>query len=807
MLFSLTCSPLVALAANEPQFQLGDTLSLFSDKAIRKDGGDIFEAVGNVVILSGKDTLYGESAHFDRKNMIFTVEGNVRLISNDITLYGSRLEYQALSGYAEVDNARIVSPRFTLVARKIMRRAEKVYVTEESEFSSCRDCPESWSVFGKRIVLYMDDRAEIHHGLAKVKGISVLYLPYMVIPLQARKSGLLVPDVFTRLGEGLGVAQPVFWAIDPSKDATITPTFWATRGYGGDVEYRQRFGPERWFQGNARVLNDKIYLPAENNQGESGSNYTRYFSDLENHWQWNPNWTHHLRDTSTRDLDIVRDHPAYTDNRVIGSNLGFQGHVDGRGERWALSAQSEYYRNQLYAVPDGFDNSYVQTVPRVALGAVPYSLIQSKVPFFQHIMIGADGSFTRFRQLEPQDALSTTGPIRNADRLTANPYVNWHFFTWGPLALKGQATLDYQRYNFNELTNAQAEKSAVMLKTEASFTMDRIFGLAYEEKVPLRELPSSMRKKLAPVQDKGIKALTSGPTNKSLVGTLPDFNTSLTNDNVPIARHAYRHSQEFKFIHHYITSENLSGNTRFTDQIRSNTGWFDYTDAIRSQEYLLGANITRTIVPPNNTLEFQWNNVLIKKAPQQNTDWRQDQRYLRDNFSYSKIGYFNVSQGYIFDTELRELRERLTRLYINTGYTAEKWSINASEYFFHLNSQHIFQLGWQRQFDYLNLLSAYNYNSFGSVPLHTLSAGLQVRPMDTLGLSYMKLVDLEAKEDIRNMYSVDIMPNNECWILSLNYRESLVGYQVGFNVQFNFGDERFQDYRKDWFRLQRFQQR
>lgn len=755
------------------------------------------------MIISGKDTLYGESAHFDRRTMIFTVDGNVRLITKDITLYGSHLEYQALSGYAEVENARIVSPRFTIIARKILRRTEKIIVTLDAEFSSCRDCPESWSVFGKRIVVYLDDRAEIHHGLAKVKGISVLYLPYMMIPLQKRKSGLLFPDIFTRLGEGVGISQPYFWAIDDSKDMTVAPTFWASRGYGSDLEYRQRFAPGRWIQGNTRLLNDTIYLPGENNIGESGSNYTRYFSDFENHWQWNPNWVHHLRDTSTRDLDIVRDHPTYTDNRVIGSNLGFQGNVDGRGETWAISLQGEYLRNQLTPDPTSFDQTYVQTMPRVAVGTVPYSLIQSKTPFFQHILMGVDGSFSRFRQVDPQDK-NNGGALRNADRISVSPYLDWHFFTIGPLALKTQAMFDYHKYSFSELNNERAEKHAVMLKTEASFTMDRIFGLAFEEKVPLRELPAETRKELKPKKDDGIKALSSTTASRKMVGALPDFSTSLTEDDVAIARHSYRHSQEFKFIHHYITSERLSGNRRFTDQIQSNLGWFDYTDAIRSKEYLLGSNITRTVIPPGNTLEFQWNNVLIRKSPK-NTDWRIDQRYLRDNFDYSKIGYFNISQGYIYNTEFDELKDRLTRMLVAAGYSTEKWSLSASEYFFHSNSQHIFQLAWQRQFDYFNFLSAYNYNSFGDVPLNTLSAGFQVRPLDSIGLSYLKLVDLEAKEDIKNLYAIDIMPNNECWILNLNYRESLVGYQFAFNIQFNFGDDKFQNYRRDWFRFQRFQ--
>lgn len=735
--------------------------------------------------------------------MTFKVDGNVRFITQELTLYGSHLEYHALTGYAQVVNARIIHPQFNIVAREIHRRAEKVIEATEAEFTTCRDCVESWAVFGKKIMIYLDDRAEIHHGLAKIKGVSILYLPYMVVPLSKRKSGVLFPRISTRVGEGLALEQPVFWAINEDKDATFTPTFWAKRGYGGDVEYRQRFAPARWFEGSTRLLNDTIYLPGKKDQSVSDQNYTRYFSEIENHWYYNSNWSHHFRYTATRDLDIVRDHPLYTDRKIISSDLGFNGHLDGRGERWSLSVQGDYSRNQLFGDPEEFDRNYVQTAPRLALGSTPFSLIQSDKPFLRHIMLGVDSSLTRFARVNHQQS----GLIREASRVTANPYVNWNMINWGPLGIKTQAMLDYQRYHFPEEEREQnAEKYAVLLRTEASFTMDRIFGLSYEEKVTPEKLsPEEIKQLKSDGQYAGPKPLSRSRGQRRLVGKLPPFETSVKDEGVVVSRHAYRHSQEFKFIHHYITNESENGSDRFLSQIESNSGWFDYSDAIRSQEYLLGANITRTIVPPVNTLEFQWNNVLIKKSPK-NTDWQTDQRYLRDNFSYSRTGYFNLSQGYLLnrDEELQDFRDKLTRLAIQTGYEANRWSVSLSEYFFHRNSQHIFQLSGQRQFDFLNVLSAYNYNSFDQSKLNTLSAGAQVRPTDTVGVSYVRQIDLEAREDIRTIYAIDIMPHNNCWILSLDYQESIVGFRYGFNVLFNFGDERFSNYRRDWFRIKRF---
>ena len=67
----------------------------------------------------------------------------------------------------------------------------------------------------------------------------------------------------------------------------------------------------------------------------------------------------------------------------------------------------------------------------------------------------------------------------------------------------------------------------------------------------------------------------------------------------------------------------------------------------------------------------------------------------------------------------------------------------------------------------------------------------------------MKDMDLEANKTIRTTYSLDIMPHNNCWILNLNYRESLTNNQYSFNILFNFGDENFAQYRSNYFGVKR----
>lgn len=791
----------LSLAVDSPQLTLGDKVSIFSDKAYRKNNGRYFEAVGNVVIISGKDTVYGELASLDQDTMMVKIEGNVRFITKDMTLYGSHLEYNITTGAANIRNARIITSNMNLVATELVRVNEEEYLAKEAEFTTCKDCVESWTVYGNFIKINVGKYVQIKHGLFKVKGVDVLYIPYIVLPiLSKRETGILIPRVSQRTGEGLSYEQPFFWAIDDYKDATFSPTFWAKRGYGGDIQYRQRFSEMSWLEFDTRLVNDTIYRPGKSGLELSGDEFFRYFTDIETHQFWSPNLTSHFRYTGTRDLDFVRDYPQYTDPSLISSDFGLQGFLNWRQENFSLNAETYYLRNQLFSEPTEFDRSYVQTLPRVTFSTIPHSILQTRTPFFQHIAVGAEGSFTRFRQVKEDEDVY----LRNADRISAQPYLMWHLFTWGPVSMKTRYTFDQQSYHFEESKEPTAGKNAGLVKTEISFTMDKIFGLAYEEKIPVQSISESDLKRLRESKEQGLTPIRKEEKSSRLVGTLPEFESELSRETITQVRNSYRHSQEFKFIHHYISSENEYGNKRFLNQIRTTQhGQFDYEDTIRSEEYLFGSNTTRTVIPPENTVEFQWNNTLIRKSPK-NFSFLDDDKYLRDNFNYTKIGWFNVSQGYLLNSQdLDDLRQRLTRLLVESGYIGDRWSFGFQEYYFHYENQNIFNLNFHRRFDYLNLFANYSYNSFDTTRLNSISFGGQIRPTDVLGLAMVKDMDLEANKEIRTVYSMDIMPHNNCWIFSLNYRQSIVDSRFSFNILFNFGDESFERYRNDYFGVKR----
>lgn len=778
------------------QLQLGDTVSIYSEKAYRKNKGLYFEAIGNVVIISGKDTLYGEKASFDIKSGQIKIEGNVRFISEDITIYGSVINFNSQTSELEMDNARIITTEFNIVANKIKRIDDNNYYALKAEFTTCRDCTESWVIFGDEIFVELNQYIRIKHALTKIKGVSVLYFPYIAIPIKnKRESGLLFPSISSRLNEGLAYRQPVFWAIDDSKDMTISPSFMAKRGYGTDLEYRQVFSEQKWLQFQNRVVNDSIYLPGKQSFNLSGEKYFRHTFDFESHLQWTNNLVQHFHFTGMKDLDMVRDFNNYTDEHIQDSDIGFTGFTELRREWANFGFNASYRRNLLVSDSEEFDKSYVQTLPSLYFSTTPYSLIQSDKPLLQNISIGVDSDFTVFRQMNTNETLN----LRNARRTDIKPYIDWHLFSVGPIRAKTTYTLDYQAYDFIDKEQNSFSKSAGLVTTEFSFSMDKIFGLAYEEKVPVSQLKKEY---LEAKRGDSVKKVQS--TDPTLIGTIPSFEQTLTKDTITFVKNSYRHSQEFKFLHHLIAHSNESGNEKFNTQIQTNQGWFDYADAKRADVFSLGTNATRTEIPLKNTFEFQWNNSLIRKSPKK-FNYFSDNLYLRDNFTYSKIGYFNISQGITLDNPDDSFEKRLTRLFVDTGYSASNWNISFNDYYFHEGNDHILTTSFERKFNILSLLASYNYNSLSGSNLKTLKAGGQIRPIDVLGFSVLKEQDLDADTNIRSIYQVDFMPNNNCWILNLNYQETVVGNRYTFNWVFNFGNDEFKEYRTNFFRFDRIQ--
>ncbi len=758
-------------------------VSVLSDKAYRYADKDIFEVFGNVIITRGNDTLYGESATLNLADQKINVEGSVRFTTNNITMYGSKIQYNMGNSYLSLENARVISKDFSLFGKNISRIGENRILAKEAEFSSCHDCPHSWSVYGGEVDITVDEYVKVKDALFKVNGVPMIFIPYFVFPIKrGRETGLLFPKLYTSSTiDGVVFKQPFFWAIDDSKDLTLSPAIFGNRGPGSNFEYRQMLGDGKWFEFNSLYLDDSIYNPNYIRPGQTEEPGSRYFIDYEHKYQMGFWGNHHLSVNDSRDLDIVRDLDAEIAGQYFGNDLGVSSFLEAKSELFQFSMEGNFRENLIIEDPREFDHSYVQVLPKLSLGMTPITLFQSKVPGFRKLDFGFKSDYTVFKQ--NKDLEFENEFIRNANRINLESFLKVNVGHLGPFRFESQVYGDLQNYRFPRVnSDKEFEKFAYFSQNEVTLEIDRIFGLAFKDKVKRTEVKDLSGDK---VQKKDVVV-----TPSTVMGELPEFEKDLADEYITINRNSYRHGQEYKLIHYKILDSSVNGNASFGGQIEGREGIFDYIDSLREREAEIGFIESRKNLIKKDTLELQWNNSVIKKSVS-NVNAKTDGLFLRDHFEYTKIFSFNISQGFdVSSDSTREegFKEKLQRLAVVTSLNLGKLSMNVSDYYFY-DGTHIFELGTAFQSYYLDGTLDFAYSSIDeNTPTNTARTSLTFRPIEVISLYGQYDVDLIGREDNnRQQYEITYMPTNNCWEIKLAYSDDNIEtqYLVDFRLKFN----------------------
>jgi LPS-assembly protein len=754
-------------------------VQVLSDKAYRKSRDNIFEAVGNVIVTQGTNSIYGEKATLSFATGETEVLGNVRYVGPSMTMYGSKLIYNFNNQKLDVSNARILSDNYVVLGRKLSRLGPNEIYGKDAEYTTCRDCPESWSVFGKEVRITIGEYVRIKHAYIKVKGVVVMYIPYMILPIKkARETGVLFPSFGLNLQEGARFQLPFFWAMSDQMDSTITPSIFGNRGIGSEIEFRHTPTDSLWYQVDGLYANDGIYLPGKDNRDKSGDRKFRHLSQWEHHYSNNDDFNHHLIYNQTRDLDLSRDFQFYTDDKILSPDTGLETFFEFRKDFFTLGVEGGYRTNHLFNQAFEFDDRYVQVLPKLSLNLTPIRLFQSQIPGLNKVSLGINADYTIFKQNKIQE-LSF---IRNAKRINTTPYIEWQLGQLGPVFVQTKAVFDYQYYTFPTLSSQNwFRKNVLINESEMSLEFDKIFGLAYEEKIASDRVQ----------KPKEVNSLIE----KNIIGSLPSLNDEGEQD-YKVLRNSYRHRQQMKLKHYFLSEQSSAGSQRFRNQIADDNGQFDPIDALRSDEFLLNNETSKTTLPLNNTIELQWNNSFIRKRAS-NKDLLIDGTSLRDNFSYDKVSYFNVSQGYDLyrktDALGRDLsfKEKLTRLFVDTGFSFGDYFLNFQEYYYYSTQENILRTSFGMNFERGNIVTSLRYNSF-RVPVDKFfntTGSLQLTDLISVQGSWE--YDLESKRTNRSTYGVTYSPVNNCWMLQLGFLKTIAEKRFSFNFLINFNDNTF----------------
>jgi LPS-assembly protein len=381
----------------------------------------IYTAEGQVVIRQGERRITADQVEVDETTKIARVKGNVVLVLGEDIFTGQEGQFNLATRCGEMQKARLFLRKnhFHVDSPLIRKTGDATYYAEQAKVTTCDADQPVWSFAARQLSVVLEGYATGQHGVFRLAGIPMLYLPVAVLPVMTtRQSGFLLPSYGQHRSGGTVVEAPFYWAINNYSDLTLYQTVLSNRGYMQGGEYRHRGHDEAAANFRFFYLNDS-YAP--DNEGTTNRRY----------------WAAGMINQPVGDWEIRGTLDRVSDSAYLQDfNFGYMGlnrySLDllsefGRGleqedvntrvsslliaRNFSVANVTAYTRYYEKLIPN--DPNLFNRVPGFSFSSVPLSL--GRLPLF----LGVNSSYNYFYQnhgmtgdrmeLHPQAALQ--GPV------------------------------------------------------------------------------------------------------------------------------------------------------------------------------------------------------------------------------------------------------------------------------------------------------------------------------------------------------------------------------------------------------------
>ena len=197
---------------------------------------------GGVMLRRDTKLMSADSARYDPLYKALHLEGGVHYEDPYTQIHSNSAEFAYGNGRIRFEGAE-----FSIGASNGRGAADTLEINQDGkltldgvEYTTCPPGSEDWLMQGKSIVLDTKKGVGTAKGMQlKFKGIPILYAPYLSFPIgNARKSGVLTPEIGSSGRSGNEIRVPWYWNIAPNYDAMITPRLLTNRGVQLATEFR-----------------------------------------------------------------------------------------------------------------------------------------------------------------------------------------------------------------------------------------------------------------------------------------------------------------------------------------------------------------------------------------------------------------------------------------------------------------------------------------------------------------------------------------------------------------------------------------
>lgn len=317
-----------ALHAEEALKSIGkEAIQLEADQLEFLKETGIYKASGHLKIIQDKRTITGDSVEFNQETGEMEISGHILILegTNQVRADRIRMNVKKESGLIYKGHLVFGPEHYHIDGKEIEKINAKEYLVKDATVTTCEcnqysDAPPAspWRIRSTLLQINEDEYIKGRNLFFEIKGIPVLYTPYLYIPItKERQSGFLMPQLSYNSSDGFGILQPYYWAMARNQDLTFSLDYRSLRGTGSEVEYR--------------------YLSSSSS---GGNLFTRYFRDAltqsdrsEVRYQHTQTFTDHIN--ARLSFNYVSDQAYFKDlsvstadisQRSMESNLYLSGH-------------------------------------------------------------------------------------------------------------------------------------------------------------------------------------------------------------------------------------------------------------------------------------------------------------------------------------------------------------------------------------------------------------------------------------------------------------------------------------------------
>ena len=205
--------------------------------------GPLHIARDNVRIDYKDIVITGDEIKYNGETSEGVISGGMRFSQGEQWFSCSRAEFNfATQTGAFYDVTGYTDKEFLISGRTMLKTGPDTYRIEDGFATTCRDEVPKWSFSAARTEIRADHTARMRNAVFRIKGIPVLYTPYLILPTgkKERSSGFVPFNTGTSTTKGRMFSEGYYQTFGRSADLMVYGDYFSLRGLAMGGVFRTR---------------------------------------------------------------------------------------------------------------------------------------------------------------------------------------------------------------------------------------------------------------------------------------------------------------------------------------------------------------------------------------------------------------------------------------------------------------------------------------------------------------------------------------------------------------------------------------